>query len=191
VQRMTKGSPSRSARTAPVPERPSRRSTAHSSFNWCAWREDRIASTARRNSVRSSPLPRWPTVPSHWEEWAWRTVRRVRTTSPRVRPVEPGAQTSSRRRCAAGRSSLVGKARWRAASRVPSMSKTFHRVPARSVSPQGCCSHAARRESRSSRNSVRKASTGSSVKAAQKRESVERAGKRSRPNRAMNATAHG
>jgi hypothetical protein len=56
---------------------------------------------------------------------------------PRLRPVEPGAHTSSNRRWGTGSSGVWGKARGRAASRVPS-SNTFHRLPARSVSPHGC-----------------------------------------------------
>jgi len=111
--------------------------------------------------------------------------------SPRRRPVKPAAPTSSRRCCAAGRSSPVGKARGIAAARVSSLSKTFHCVPVRSVSPQGCCSHAARCEHRSSRNSICQASTDSAVRAATQRERVERAGTRSRPKMARKTTAHG
>ena len=82
-----------------------------------------------------------------------------------------------------GSSSIWGKARWRAASRVPSTSKTIHVFPAQStrppISPVGV-SFESGRLSRSSRKSVRRASTGASVSAAKKRERVERAGSRSR-----------
>jgi hypothetical protein len=55
------------------------------------------------------------------------------------------------------------------------------RLSARSVRTQSCCSNAACRESPSSRNRVRKGSTGSDVRVANKRESVERPGKRFSP----------
>ncbi len=67
---------------------------------------------------------------------------------------------------------------------MPSMSKTTQVSPFRSTSPPVCLSWVSRRASRSSRKSVRRASTGSSVNAAKKRESVERAGSRSRSNNA-------
>jgi hypothetical protein len=35
------------------------------------------------------PLFSIPCIMNHWYEWAWTTVALVRTTSPRVRPVEP------------------------------------------------------------------------------------------------------
>src|SRR5260221_9530650 len=66
------------------------------------------------------------------------------------------------------------------------MSKTTHVFPARSTSPPVCFSCEplesveSGRLSRSSRKSVRSASTGASVNAAKKRERVERAGSRSR-----------
>ena len=63
--------------------------------------------------------------------------------------------------------------------------------PCRSHNPPGFSPFSRGRASRSSRNSVRKASTGARSSAARKRESVERAGNRSRPNRAMNALANG
>jgi hypothetical protein len=109
-------------------------------------------------------------------------------------PLAPGAQTSSNRRKAAGRSSPFGKARWRAASRVPSMSMTTQVFPARSIRPPVCFSFEALvkgRLSRSSRNSVRRASTGASVNAAKNRENAVREGNRSRSNNAMNGTAKG
>src|SRR5260370_29630936 len=90
-----------------------------------------------------------------------------------------------------------GKARWRAASRVPSISKTTQVFLARSTMPPVCVSLESLalcesgRLSRSSRQSVRRASTGASVSAAKKRERVERAGSWSRSNRAMKGTAKG
>jgi len=68
VQHMTNGTAPRSARAAPVPSRPSHRRNAPVPFHWYACTEAWIASTARRTSLRSSPLPRWPHLPSHWEE---------------------------------------------------------------------------------------------------------------------------
>src|SRR6266516_2306805 len=70
---------------------------------------------------------------------------------------------------------------------VPSMSKTRHWFPMRSVSPHCCSSKPRWRASRSSRNRERRTSTSSQVRAAKKRESVERAGKRSRPKSAIAA----
>src|SRR6266566_5444470 len=90
--------------------------------------------------------------------------------------------------------SVWGKARCRAASRVPSRSKTTQVFPARSTRPPVCFSLESvgrGRLSRSSRKSVRRASTGSGVNAAKKRESVERAGNWSRSNKAMNGPAKG
>ena len=54
-----------------------------------------------------------------------------------------------------------------------------------------CLSGVRGRTSRSSRNSVRKASTGASVNAAKNRERAEREGNWSRSNKAMNGTAKG
>ena len=70
-----------------------------------------------------------------------------------------------------GNSSDWGKARWLAASRVPSRSKTTQWLPVRSSSPSVCFSFESvtrERLSRSSRKSVRRASTGSWVNAAKK-----------------------
>src|SRR5438874_10011688 len=65
------------------------------------------------------------------------------------------------------------------------MSKTTQGVPARSTKPPVCFSFEALekgRLSRSSRNRVRSASTGTCVNATKKRESAEREGSRSRRN---------
>src|SRR5215831_8016223 len=91
---------------------------------------------------------------------------------------------SFNRRKDGGSSSVWGKARCLAASRVPSISKTIQVFPVRSTNPPVCLSCVSGRASRSSRKSVRRASTGSSVSAAKKRESVERAGIWSRSNNA-------
>ena len=76
---------------------------------------------------------------------------------PALAPGVAGAQSERKRLSAAGRSGVFGKARWRAASRVPSMSKTTRSLPARSTSPPVCLSLFNGRASRSSRKSVRKA----------------------------------
>lgn len=96
----------------------------------------------------------------------------------------PGAHTSSNRRNAGGKLSPWGSARWRAASRVPSMSKTIQFSPFRSTSPPVCLSGVRGRASKSLRKSVRRASTGASVSAAKNCESAEREGNRSRSNNA-------
>src|SRR5579885_420842 len=62
------------------------------------------------------------------------------------------------------------------------MSNTTQALPARSARPPVCFSGTSGRLRRSSRKSVRSASTGASVSAPKKRERVERAGSRSRRN---------
>src|SRR5579875_3008183 len=62
------------------------------------------------------------------------------------------------------------------------MSNTIQLRPVRSTRPPVCLSGVSGRLSRSSRKSVRSASTGASVSAAKKRESAEREGSRSRRN---------
>src|SRR6266487_3042781 len=110
---------------------------------------------------------------------------RGRTISPRLRPVEKGGTEliQPSRRLVAVPLPEEGQ-RFRAASRVPSTSKTIRAAPSRSTRPPGCRSFESGWLSRSSRTWRRKASTGSWVSAVKKRESVERAGSRSRSNNA-------
>lgn len=142
-------------------------------------------------SLRSSPWPVWPKRPSHGEVGACDTTVRVRTTSPRVRPVEPAAQTASKRRWAEARASPFGNARGRAASRVPSLSKTSHALPARSNRSPRCRSVGSGRASTAARKSARSASPASGVKLARKRLSAERLGNCSRLNQARKGSAQG
>jgi len=98
--------------------------------------------------------------------------------------VARGQRRASNRREAAGRSSVWGRARWRAASRVPSISKTTRVLPSRSTRSPVALSCESGRLRRSVRNRERRASTGSWVSAVTKRERVERAGKWSRSHNA-------
>lgn len=98
-------------------------------------------------------------VPIHW--WAWSTVVRVRTASPRLR-----AASSLEHRLhlivavLAGDWMCMVRRLTRAACRVPSTSNTTHCVPCRSHSPPVFSSFSRGRATRSSRNAVRNASTG-------------------------------
>ena len=96
----------------------------------------------------------------------------------------PGALTSSKRRWAAGRSDVWGKARCRAACRVPSTSKTTQCAPLRSHKPP-LCAPSRGRVPTSWRKSVRSASRVDWSMAARKRLRVERCGSWLRPNSAM------
>jgi len=90
--------------------------------------QSRIAPDGRERAMQFLPVEPIASIAERAEPLVGvseaQTAVRVRTTSPRLRPVQPGAQTSSNRRKAGGRSGLLGKARWRAATRRPSMSKT-------------------------------------------------------------------
>ena len=85
---------------------------------------------------------------------------------------------------------MAGSARWRAACLVPSTSMSSHCPPSRSHSPPGGVPNGERAR-RSSRNSVRNASTQGWSSTARYRERVGGVGKSARPNRAMNALANG
>src|SRR6266700_1115277 len=164
--------------------------TTWESGNERAWAYAAITARACLSSWRYCPLPGLPNVPKNWCVCACRIVVRVLTTSPRLRPSCPGAQTRSKRRCAGGRSSVAGSARWRAACLVPSTSMSSHCPPSRSHSPPGGVPNG-ERVSRSSRNSVRNASTQGWSSTARYRDRVGGVGRSARPNSAMNSLANG
>ena len=138
------------------------------------------------------PLPGFPKEPSHWERWDWLMTVRVRTISPRLRPVEKGGTDAiSPIDGPGGSSSVWGRARGLAAARVPSRSKTIRAAPSRSTRLPGGPSFESGRLSRASRTRQRRASTGAWVRAIKKRESVERAGSRSRSHHAHGGDCKG
>lgn len=148
---------------------PSRRSSVRSVGTRWAFTSIWMTAFARRRSSRSCPWPTLATLATHGWVGIGPTVVRGRTTSPRVHPVEPGAQRGLTRRWEAGDLAFGG---------MP----VDTRLPA--------CHRRRRRAHRSSRKRLCRVSTGEAGRAAHQRLRVEAAGKRVRPNRARKAGAH-